>query len=511
MRALVEPRQDVLALVVEATRLGEEERREIMMHLRECLAEPQGRRWRRIYAALELHSAVLMEELLKDGAPELVVETAEGRYFDLVQRLSLLEKFECTNDLRVQNMVRTKATGLRSEVVPRLETAGDAHASHASHKPATSSHVEAGSTGGSGGSTGGSTAIWDLEEHTKVDDFHHGAELNAAAVSFDGALFATAGSDRQVAIWQRDASRDSGSPHATLTGHRGQVYSISFCPVTPTLFSASGDATARLWSLSSGQELMSLNWHTRDVNTVAPAPDGHVLATGSDDYCFALWDRRTGERIRSWDGRRGEGHSGRVYSVAFAPDGHSIATGAVDKKAKVWDTRTGACLQAFTSDEKALELLPARCRTLAVGEGDFAFSEALATSRACRARGLVVTCLEAEAECIEQYAGVQQRLQQLKELGVQVICGVDATQLGAGPLKGTEAFERIVFNFPLLPMKVHKPRASNNDVQIANRAMLVEFLRSAASFLRPVLDGEVTSRLVTAPAKWAIRSSPFSW
>eukprot|EP00913_Durusdinium_trenchii_P035547 g33266.t1 len=329
MRALVEPRQDVLALVVEATRLGEEERREIMMHLRECLAEPQGRRWRRIYAALELHSAVLMEELLKDGAPELVVETAEGRYFDLVQRLSLLEKFECTNDLRVQNMVRTKATGLRSEVVPRLETAGDAHASHASHKPATSSHVEAGSTGGSGGSTGGSTAL--LSEFFKA------------------------------------------------------------------------------------------------------------------------------------------------------------------------------------GDEKALELLPARCRTLAVGEGDFAFSEALATSRACRARGLVVTCLEAEAECIEQYAGVQQRLQQLKELGVQVICGVDATQLGAGPLKGTEAFERIVFNFPLLPMKVHKPRASNNDVQIANRAMLVEFLRSAASFLRPVLDGEVTSRLVTAPAKWAIRSSPFSW
>ncbi|CAK9061275.1 Epsin-3 [Durusdinium trenchii] len=150
---VIEVPKDVLALVVEATRLGEEERREIMMHLRECLAEPQGRRWRRIYAAL-----VLMEELLKDGAPELVVETAEGRYFDLVQRLSLLEKFECTNDLRVQNMVRTKATGLRSEVVPRLETAGDAHASHASHKPATSSHVEAGSTGGSGGSTGGSTA-----------------------------------------------------------------------------------------------------------------------------------------------------------------------------------------------------------------------------------------------------------------------------------------------------------------------------------------------------------------
>lgn len=147
---VIEVPKDVLALVVEATRLGEEERREIMMHLRECLAEPQGRRWRRIYAGL-----VLIEELLKNGAPELVTETAEGRYFDLVQRLSLLEKFECTNDMRVQNMVRTKASGLRTEVVPRLETSGD---DHVSHKPASSSasHGVSDSTS-AGGSTGAST------------------------------------------------------------------------------------------------------------------------------------------------------------------------------------------------------------------------------------------------------------------------------------------------------------------------------------------------------------------
>lgn len=146
---VIEVPKDVLALVVEATRLGEEERREIMMHLRECLAEPQGRRWRRIYAGL-----VLIEELLKNGAPELVTETAEGRYFDLVQRLSLLEKFECTNDLRVQNMVRTKASGLRSEVVPRLET----HADDPSHKPASSSYTRTGDSTSTGTTSTGGTA-----------------------------------------------------------------------------------------------------------------------------------------------------------------------------------------------------------------------------------------------------------------------------------------------------------------------------------------------------------------
>mmetsp|Transcript_38740 Transcript_38740/g.62527 ORF Transcript_38740/g.62527 Transcript_38740/m.62527 type:complete len:313 (-) Transcript_38740:86-1024(-) len=129
---VIEVPKDVLTMVVEATRLGEEERKEIMMHLRECLAEPQGKRWRRMYAGL-----VLAEELLKFGAPELLVETSEGRHFDLVQRLSLLEKFECTSDMRVQNMVRTKASALRAEAVPRLETA--AESSEPTGKSASSS------------------------------------------------------------------------------------------------------------------------------------------------------------------------------------------------------------------------------------------------------------------------------------------------------------------------------------------------------------------------------------
>ncbi|CAJ1385614.1 unnamed protein product [Effrenium voratum] len=116
-------------------------------------------------------------------------------------------------------------------------------------------------------------------------------------------------------------------------------------------------------------------------------------------------------------------------------------------------------------------LLPAGARTLAVGDGDLAFSEALATSREGE---LVATCLETEAELVAQYANVQQRLSLLRSHGVKVVCGVDATQLCDGPLQGTKPFQRIFFNFPLLPMKVHKARASSIDVQIANRAMLAE-------------------------------------
>mmetsp|Transcript_25489 Transcript_25489/g.49973 ORF Transcript_25489/g.49973 Transcript_25489/m.49973 type:complete len:282 (-) Transcript_25489:122-967(-) len=116
---VIEVPKDLVRAVVTCSH-NEEDRRLIMRHIRECLAEPSAIKWRRTFAAL-----ILVEDLLKNGAQELFDETAEGHHFDLVQRLSLLEKFECTTDKRVQNMVRSKASGMRAEVVSRLQTAGE--------------------------------------------------------------------------------------------------------------------------------------------------------------------------------------------------------------------------------------------------------------------------------------------------------------------------------------------------------------------------------------------------
>jgi len=110
--------KDLLTPVIEAS-ANEDDRREIMMHLRECLAEPSGKLWRRIHGGL-----VLTEALVKSGSPALISETAEGRHFDLVQKLSFLEEFENV-DKRIQNSIRRKAEALRSEVVPLIQHASD--------------------------------------------------------------------------------------------------------------------------------------------------------------------------------------------------------------------------------------------------------------------------------------------------------------------------------------------------------------------------------------------------
>jgi hypothetical protein len=97
-------------------------RREIMKHIRECLSEPSGKRWQKIFGGL-----VLTEELMKHGSPHLVIECAQGHHFDLVQKVSFLEKFDAAahgcSDRRAQQVIRLKACELLQQLVPQLRLA----------------------------------------------------------------------------------------------------------------------------------------------------------------------------------------------------------------------------------------------------------------------------------------------------------------------------------------------------------------------------------------------------
>ena len=79
-----------------------------------------------------------------------------------------------------------------------------------------------------------------------------------------------------------------------------------------------------------------LTGHTGAVSAVAFAPDGHTLATASDDQTVLLWDVTDPARPR----RLGDpltGHTGAVTAVAFAPDGHTLATASDDQTVLLWD------------------------------------------------------------------------------------------------------------------------------------------------------------------------------
>ncbi|MFN3929758.1 MAG: WD40 repeat domain-containing protein [Thermoflexus sp.] len=67
------------------------------------------------------------------------------------------------------------------------------------------------------------------------------------------------------------------------------VWSVAFSPDGQLLASGAGDHTVRLWRVSDGTLLRTLEGHTNWVWSVAFSPDGMLVASGSEDGTVRLW------------------------------------------------------------------------------------------------------------------------------------------------------------------------------------------------------------------------------
>jgi len=78
----------------------------------------------------------------------------------------------------------------------------------------------------------------------------------------------------------------------TLSGHRQRLMHQTFSPDSRTVVSTSDDATVRLWSVETGQEMLSFTERGRSFNFPVFSADGTTLAVGSF--------RPDGRPIRFW-------------------------------------------------------------------------------------------------------------------------------------------------------------------------------------------------------------------
>lgn len=123
-------------------------------------------------------------------------------------------------------------------------------------------------------------------------------------------------------------------------------------------------------------------------------------------------------------------------------------------------------------------------RVLLLGEGNLSFASAI--SKLDSQFTLIASTYETEEQHRERFQGSQLRTEELRKAGVQVLFGVDATDLATLPEElRARPFDRIIFQFPQ-----HKER---NKIHL-NRELLMTFLREAKVLLADA--GEVVVSLV---------------
>lgn len=84
------------------------------------------------------------------------------------------------------------------------------------------------------------------------------------------------------------------------------------------------DAPAQKQATNVVADMKMWQGHTRPVSTVAFAPDGGVVASGSTDGTVRIWDAQKGKTIKRIE------RPGGVTGVAFSPDGTTLAVAGYD-------------------------------------------------------------------------------------------------------------------------------------------------------------------------------------
>lgn len=193
----------------------------------------------------------------------------------------------------------------------------------------------------------------------------HMGEIFSVSFSPDGTTLASAGTDNTIRLWEVS----TGQLRTTLTVQErpSNDLSFSFSPDGATLASAGTDNTIRLWEVSTGQLKTTLEGRFSGP-CLAFSPDGSILASGIHYWTIRLWEVSTGEPFSNLVG----GWVDVVGPVVFSPDGATIATASRDKRVRLWDVSTGqlkASLEGHTNEVFSVSFSPDG-RTLASGSRD---------------------------------------------------------------------------------------------------------------------------------------------
>jgi len=232
------------------------------------------------------------------------------------------------------------------------------------------------------GASNGSESVPFSTENTaeafRLCNLHGHSDMVTSAVFLgNSGVLASAGIDGTIRLWNVESAQEVHS-FQSQAGDWSNVFAfVDDCLVS------SINASIRLWRVDPWEDKTPEGLASKGtVLSIAATANGSLLAVGRLDHRLEIWDRATGELIRSlperdfpvwglsfsldcdllastvggdtpecsvrlWDVETGEilhslaGHKRYVYSTSFSPDGTLLASASGDSTVKIWDVETG--------------------------------------------------------------------------------------------------------------------------------------------------------------------------
>ncbi|ORD94244.1 COPA, partial [Enterospora canceri] len=167
----------------------------------------------------------------------------------------------------------------------------------------------------------------------------HAGSIRAVKMHPSGSIFATAGDDKEIRIWDYNKKAVT----VRLKGHVDYVRALDFHPTQPWILSGSDDCTIKVWNFYTGELLCSSVGHHHYVMAAAFLDSTHII-TGSLDHTLGLWNcEKLFEQKKSVltptliQYQSVEAHDRGVNCIYVSEN--SIFSGSDDREIKEWKYR----------------------------------------------------------------------------------------------------------------------------------------------------------------------------
>jgi WD40 repeat protein len=174
----------------------------------------------------------------------------------------------------------------------------------------------------------GAVEVWEAGTLRRITVLPTGrGAVYGIAFSRDGTMLAAGGAGGDIVVW-RPHARWTATRLRVRTGPGASVNSLAFAPDGRTLVSGTSDGLT-FWDVRTGQPR-----HVRtpniSVRAVALSSDGRLVASGGNDGSVRLWDTAGHQLAIAVD------HAAAVQGVAFGPDDRTVASAGDDGSVRLW-------------------------------------------------------------------------------------------------------------------------------------------------------------------------------